>query len=228
MKALSIVELALFCALSAALSGCSSDRFSQSDNMTAATSANESAINDDMKNIINKDKSDGNADLQYLKTQLEEQQQRLEAMSSEQQALQDQLKRQTINLKIKPAVNANAGRAKQGTASTAYVAFLEEESQFTEVEILASKEISIIPNRESNIKLSIPQDSQFIAIKVGLRYTQKRSQLLIPLSSIDFDKSLILNIGACDINIIEGINPDLAPAFTTKLKYYQQPLVSCS
>ena len=167
-------------------------------------------------------------DLQSLRDQLQQQQQRLEVMNNEQQVLQEQLKRQSITLQIKPAVNANAGRANQGTASTAYIAFLEEESQFAEVEELASKEISVIPNRASELSLTIPQDAKFIAIKVGLRYTKKRSQLLIPLASINFDEPLAVNIGACDINITAGIQPELTPNFMTKLKYYQQPLVSCS
>ena len=97
---------------------------------------------------------------------------------------------------------------------------MEEENQFAEVEERAAKEVSVIPNRATSLKLSIPQDAQFIAIKVGLRHTQKRSQVLIP-------QALVLNVGACDINIKEGVNPELVPDFTTKLKYYQQPLVSC-
>ncbi|WP_250162809.1 hypothetical protein [Psychrobacter sp. WY6] len=102
---------------------------------------------------------------------------------------------------------------------------MEEESQFTDIEVLAAKEISIIPNRESSLTVNIPQDARFIAIKVGLRYTKKRSQFLIPLASLNFDTPLAINIGGCDVSITEGVAP---PTFTTKLKYYQQPLVSCS
>ncbi|MBH0085515.1 hypothetical protein I6E84_04705 [Psychrobacter sp. SCQQ22] len=215
--------IATACLLSGVLTGCSTDRFSQSTDK-ASELAGESGIGDKIKDIISSD----NDDLQNLKGQLEKQQQQLETMLAEQQALQQQLKRQQVTLTIKPSANANAGRAKQGTASTAYIAFLEEESEFTDIESLAAKEVSVVPNRESNLTLNIPQDARFIAVKVGLRYTKKRSQFLIPITSLDFDTPLTLNIGACDVSIVEGISPDQAPTFTTKLKYYQQPLVSCS
>ncbi len=214
------------CLLSGALVGCSTDKLSHSNNQSS-TLAGESTIVDTIKNVIDNGKS-SHDDLQNLKAQLEQQQQQLEMMNAEQQALQEQLKRQRVTLNIKPMANANAGRTAQGTASTAYVAFLEEENQFTDMEALASKEVSIIPNRETSVTLSIPQDTRFIAVKVGLRYTKKRSQLLIPLDSLNFEGPLVLNIGACDVSIISGIDPELAPTFTTKLKYYQQPLVSCS
>lgn len=232
---LSTVGTLAGCLLGMVLAGCGSDRLSQSNEpissnkstVLAVKSETVNGLNDSIDNIINSNTARGNDDLQSLKAQLEQQQQRLETMSNEQQALQEQLKRQHINLQILPTANANAGRNKQGTASMAYIAFLEDESQFSEVEEIASKEISIIPNRESSLELSIPQDARFIAIKVGLRYTKKRSQLLIPISSIDFDRPLALNIGACDVNIKEGVTPELAPTFATKLKYYKQPLVSC-
>ncbi len=201
--------------LSGTLTGCSTDRFSSSNDKTSEL-AGESGITDKIKGLISNDD-----DLQELKGQLEEQQKQLEA-------LQKHLKRQQIPVLIKASASANAGRATQGTASTAYIAFLEEDSQFTEVETLAAKEVSVIPNRDSNLSLNIPQDARFIAVKVGLRYTKKRSQFLIPISSLNFDTPLTLNIGACDVNITEGISPDKAPEFTTKLKYYQQPLTSCS
>ncbi|WP_350583000.1 hypothetical protein, partial [Pseudomonas sp. HY2-MNA-CIBAN-0224] len=82
-----------------------------------------------MKDVISHKSTAMNEDLQNLKAQLEQQQQRLESMNDEQKALQEQLKRQSITLQILPAANANAGRAKQGTASTAYIGFLEEENQ---------------------------------------------------------------------------------------------------
>ncbi|MBH0096208.1 hypothetical protein I6E61_07420 [Psychrobacter sp. NZS113] len=211
------------CLLSGVLTGCSTDRFSQSNDKTSEL-AGESGIGDKIKDMISSD----NDDLQSLKGQLEKQQQQLETMLSEQQALQQQLKRQQITLTIKPSANANAGRATQGTASTAYIAFLEEESEFTDIESLAAKEVSVVPNRESSLTLNIPQNARFIAVKVGLRYTKKRSQFLIPITSLNFDTPLTLNIGACDVSIVEGISPEQAPTFTTKLKYYQQPLVSCS
>ena len=214
------------CLLSGALVGCSTDKLNQA-NSKASPLAGESTIGDTIKNVIDDGKNKHN-DLQNLKAQLEQQQQQLEMMNAEQQALQEQLKRQRVTLNIKPTINANAGRTAQETASTAYIAFLEEESQFTDIETLAAKEVSIIPNRETSMTLSIPQDTRFIAVKVGLRYTKKRSQLLIPLDSLNFDKPLVLNIGACDVSITGGIDPELAPTFTTKLKYYQQPLVSCS
>ena len=201
--------------LSGTLTGCSTDRFSSSNDKTSEL-AGESGITDKIKGLISNDD-----DLQELKGQLEEQQQQLEA-------LQKHLKYQQIPVLIKASASANAGRATQGTASTAYIAFLEEDSQFTEVETLAAKEVSVIPNRDSNLSLNIPQDARFIAVKVGLRYTKKRSQFLIPITSLNFDTPLTLNIGACDVNIAEGISPEQAPEFTTKLKYYQQPLVSCS
>ncbi|WP_201512249.1 type VI secretion lipoprotein TssJ [Psychrobacter alimentarius] len=167
------------------------------------------------------------SDLENLRAHVERQQQQLEMMRDEQQALQERLKRQQFALTIKPTANANAGRTKQGTASTAYVAFLEEESQFTETETLAAKEISIIPNRDVSLTLTMPPDTRFIAVKVGLRHTKKRSQFLIPIASLTMDVPLTLGVGACDVTIIEGIDTKLVPAFTTKLKYYQQPLVSC-
>lgn len=168
-----------------------------------------------------------NDEFQDLKAQLAEQQQQLAIMSSEQKILQEQLKRQSITLTIIPTAHANAGRTGQGTASIAYVAFLEEDKQFTETEERALKEITIIPNRENSSTLSIPQEARFIAIKVGLRYTKKRSQLLIPIESIDFEMPLTISIGACDINIKSGVNPESSPSFVAKLKEYQQPLVNC-
>ncbi|OLF36122.1 hypothetical protein BTV98_11290 [Psychrobacter sp. Cmf 22.2] len=214
------------CLLSGTLTGCSTDKLSKSNNNVSAL-AGESTIADNIKSIISNGKNSDNDDLQNLKAQLEKQQQQIENMNTEQQALQEQLRRQKFTLNIKPTVNANAGRTNQGTASIAYIAFLEEESQFTEVEELAAKEVSVIPNRETSLTLNIPQDARFMAVKVGLRYTKKRSQLLIPLNSLNFDKPLALHIGACDVSIAEGISPELAPTFSTKLKYYQQPLVSC-
>ena len=213
------------CLLSGAIAGCSTDKLSKSNGKVSAL-AGESPTIDAMSHIVDNGKN--SADLQSLKAQLELQQQQLATMSAEQQALQEKLKRQQITLNIKPTTNANAGRTKVGTASTAYIAFLEEESQFTDIEALAAKEISIIPNRESSLTVNIPQDARFIAIKVGLRYTKKRSQFLIPLASLNFDTPLAINIGGCDVSITEGVDPALAPTFTTKLKYYQQPLVSCS
>lgn len=217
--------IATGCLLSGVLAGCSTDKLSKSNDKVSAM-AGESPTGDAMSRIVDNGKN--SADLQSLKAQLEQQQQQLATMSAEQQALQEKLKRQQITLNINPTANANAGRTKIGTASTAYIAFLEEEGQFTDIEALAAKEVSIIPNRESSLTVNIPQDARFIAIKVGLRYTKKRSQLLIPLASLNFDTPLALNIGACDVSITEGIDPALAPTFTTKLKYYQQPLVSCS
>lgn len=217
--------IAATCLLSGTIAGCSTDKLSKSNDKMSAM-AGESPTGDAMSRIV--DNGENSADLQSLKTQLEQQQQQLATMSAEQQALQEKLKRQQITLNINPTANANAGRTKIGTASTAYIAFLEEEGQFTDIEALAAKEVSIIPNRESSLTVNIPQDARFIAIKVGLRYTKKRSQLLIPLASLNFDTPLALNIGACDVSITEGIDPALAPTFTTKLKYYQQPLVSCS
>ncbi|MGB2786448.1 hypothetical protein [Psychrobacter sp.] len=217
--------IAATCLLTGAIAGCSTDKLSKSNDKVSAL-AGETPTIDAMSHIVDNGKN--SADLQSLKAQLELQQQQLATMSAEQQALQEKLKRQQITLNIKPTTNANAGRTKVGTASTAYIAFLEEESQFTDIEALAAKEISIIPNRESSLTVNIPQDARFIAIKVGLRYTKKRSQFLIPLASLNFDTPLAINIGGCDVSITEGVDPALAPTFTTKLKYYQQPLVSCS
>lgn len=212
--------IATSCLLSGMLAGCSTDKLSQLNSKVSVLTGGSPIVDDG--------KSDANDDLRSLKAQLEQQQQQLKAMSADQQALQEQLKRQQITLNIKPAANANAGRATQGTASIAYVAFLEEETQFSDVEALAAKEINIIPNRETSLTLAIPQDARFIAVKVGLRHTKKRSQFLLPLTSLILDTPLALNIGACDVNITAGIDPELATSFTTKLKYYQQPLVSCS
>ena len=217
--------IAATCLLSGAIAGCSTDKLSKSNDKVSALAGKTPTI-DAMSHIVDNGKN--SADLQSLKAQLELQQQQLATMSAEQQALQEKMKRQQITLNIKPTTNANAGRTKVGTASTAYIAFLEEESQFTDIEALAAKEISIIPNRESSLTVNIPQDARFIAIKVGLRYTKKRSQFLIPLASLNFDTPLAINIGGCDVSITEGVDPALTPTFTTKLKYYQQPLVSCS
>jgi hypothetical protein len=233
---LTVVVMLVWVAISSVLAGCSLDNLSKSAPKSTATNQvlmmdGKSSVDQDgkdVKNIINDNNAGANDDLQSLKSQLQQQQQRLDAINEQQQVLQEQLKRQYINLQVIPTVNANAGRTKQGTASTAYIAFLAEESQFIEIESLASKELSIIPNRESSLQLSVPRDARFIAIKVGLRYTKKRSQLLIPLDSIDFDQPLVINVGACDISIKQGIDAELVPTFTTKLKYYQQPLVSCS
>lgn len=228
----SITKVAVCCALTTALFGCNSvgetnqPEFTASSTIETVTDSIKKMVSDNSEQVNNN--AQVNDDLQLLRAQLQEQQQQLKTMNDEQKALQELLKRQNINLEIFANKEANGGRTQQGTASTAYIAFLEEERQFTEIEEMAVKELTIIPDRQSNLKLNIPQEAQFIAIKVGLRYTKKRSQLLIPISSLDFDKPLALNIGACDINIEEGILPELAPTFTTKLKYYQQPLVSCS
>lgn len=226
-KTLPMVLLTTGCLLSGLMAGCSTEKLNKVNDKVSALAGN-TAVDDHIKGIIDKGKSSTNNDLQDLKAQLEEQQQQLKAMNAEQQALQERLKRQQITLNIKPTANANAGRTKIGTASTAYIAFLEEESQFSDIEALATKEISVIPNRDNSLTVNIPQDARFIAVKVGLRYTKKRSQFLIPLESLNFDSPLSLNIGACDVSIVNGIEPELAPTFTTKLKYYQQPLVSCS
>lgn len=222
-KILPIALLSTGCLLSGLMTGCSTDKLSKASKISDKVSAlaGSSSTDDTIK-------GSGSDDLQTLKAQLEKQQQQLTAMNAEQQALQEKLKRQQITLTIKPAANANAGRSKIGTASIAYVAFLEKKSQFSDIEALATKEISVIPSRESSMIVNIPQDARFIAVKVGLRYTKKRSQFLIPLESLNFDRPLSLDIGACDVSIVDGLNPELAPTFTTKLKYYQQPLVSCS
>ena len=228
-----------FCLLSIGLVGCGSDGMSQlkqtlQPNQPTALVNNYQSDKQLYEESISKKIVDVNAnmstntDLEKLKAQLEQQQQQLSAMNAEQQALQTQLKRQTISLQILPSADANAGRQKQGTASIAHIAFLEDESQFSELLEMATKEVSVIPSRQTALKLNVPQEARFIAIKVGLRYTKKRSQLLIPISSIDFEKPLTLNVGACDVNIKEGIIPELAPIFAIKLKYYQQPLVGCA
>ncbi len=228
-----------FCLLSIGLVGCGSDGMSQLNqtlqpNQPTALVNNYQSDKQLYEESIGKKIVDFNAnmstntDLEKLKAQLEQQQQQLSAMNAEQQALQTQLKRQTISLQILPSADANAGRQKQGTASIAHIAFLEDESQFSELLEMATKEVSVIPSRQTALKLNVPQEARFIAIKVGLRYTKKRSQLLIPISSIDFEKPLTLNVGACDVNIKEGITPELAPIFAIKLKYYQQPLVGCA
>lgn len=218
---LSIVAV-ICCTIIGALSGCSTDRLNQTSAGLPVPQSSSASAKADIKERVN-----GSHDLQDLKAQLAKQQQQLEIMNSEQQALQAQLKRQYIELQIIPTARANAGRTKIGTASIAHIAFLETESQFVDTEEMSSKEISIIPKRVSTTRLSIPQDVRFIAIKVGLRYTQKRSQLFIPISSLDFDKPLAINIGACDVNITSGIDPELSHDYVSKLKYYQQPLVSC-
>lgn len=171
--------------------------------------------------------SDSQEDLKALKEQFKAQQQQLEQMSAEQQALQEQLKRQRMTLQLNPLINANAGVAKQGMASSAMIAFLEEESQFTELEERVIKEITVIPGRSTDTVLNIPLEAKYIAVKVGLRHTKKRSQFLLPLASIDFDNPLALNIGACDVQITAGVLPALTPKFTSKIEYYQQPLVRC-
>lgn len=173
-------------------------------------------------------------DLETLKSQLEEQQALIQSMDETQQAridemriLQAQLKRQKVAIHITPMSDANAGRGRVATASTAYIATLEDDSQFSELQSLASKEASVIPSREVDMSVTLPEEAKFIAIKINLRYTKKRSQFLIPVSSLSFDEPLSLTVGACDVSIDSGLDPELAPDFMTKLKYYQQPLVSC-
>ncbi len=240
MKTL-INKIAVCGLLSSTLLACSTVDSMQADSVSAANSQmteltntaadTKTSITDKIRGLISSETApinEVNNDLQALKAQLEVQQQRLETMNQEQQALQEQLKRQSVTLRVRPTASANAGRTTVGTASTAYVAFLEDESQFADLEELAVKEINVIPKRETAVSLNIAPEAKFIAIKVGLRYTKKRSQILIPLSSVDFDSDLVLNIGACDVNIESGIDPKLAAAFTAKLNYYQQPLVSCS
>ncbi|PAT63294.1 hypothetical protein CIK80_12245 [Psychrobacter sp. JB193] len=218
--------VAISCLFSSVLMGCSTDQASQVNSKKSAK-VGDSLINNDVKTMTDSSAGRVDGDLENLRAHVERQQQQLEMMRDEQQALQERLKRQQFALTIKPTANANAGRTKQGTASTAYVAFLEEESQFTETETLAAKEISIIPNRDVSLTLTMPPDTRFIAVKVGLRHTKKRSQFLIPIASLTTDTPLTLSVGACDVTIIDGIDTKLVPAFTTKLKYYQQPLVSC-
>lgn len=225
-KNLPITLVAISCLFSSVLMGCSTDQASQVNSKKSAK-AGDSLINNDVKTMTDSSAGRVDSDLENLRAHVERQQQQLEMMRDEQQALQERLKRQQLALTIKPTANANAGRTKQGTASIAYVAFLEEESQFTETETLAAKEISIIPNRDVSLTLTMPPDTRFIAVKVGLRHTKKRSQFLIPIASLTTDTPLTFSVGACDVTIIDGIDTKLVPAFTTKLKYYQQPLVSC-
>ena len=225
-KNLPMTLVAISCLFSSVLMGCSTDQASQVNSKKSAK-VGDSLINNDVKTMTDSSAGRVDGDLENLRAHVERQQQQLETMRDEQQALQERLKRQQFALTIKPTANANAGRTKQGTASTAYVAFLEEESQFTETETLAAKEISIIPNRDVSLTLTMPPDTRFIAVKVGLRHTKKRSQFLIPIASLTTDTPLTLSVGACDVTIIDGIDTKLVPAFTTKLKYYQQPLVSC-
>lgn len=225
-KNLPMTLVAISCLFSSVLMGCSTDQTSQVNSKKSAK-VGDSLINNDVKTMTDSSAGRVDGDLENLRAHVERQQQQLEMMRDEQQALQERLKRQQFALTIKPTANANAGRTKQGTASTAYVAFLEEESQFTETETLAAKEISIIPSRDVSLTLTMPPDTRFIAVKVGLRHTKKRSQFLIPIASLTTDTPLTLSVGACDVTIIEGIDTKLVPAFTTKLKYYQQPLVSC-
>lgn len=225
-KNLPMTLVAISCLFSSVLMGCSTDQASQVNSKKSAK-VGDSLINNDVKTMTDSSAGRVDSDLENLRAHVERQQQQLEMMRDEQQALQERLKRQQFALTIKPTANANAGRTKQGTASTAYVAFLEEESQFTETETLAAKEISIIPNRDVSLTLTMPPDTRFIAVKVGLRHTKKRSQFLIPIASLTTDTPLTLSVGACDVTIIDGIDTKLVPAFTTKLKYYQQPLVSC-
>lgn len=166
-------------------------------------------------------------EMRALQSELASQQERLEQLKIAQQALQDKLNKQHLTLQLNPLMNANAGLAKQGMASSANVAFLEDESQFTDIEARTAKEVALIPGRSAEVILNLPQEATYLAIKVGLRHTQKRSQFLLPLTSINFDSPLALTIGACDVQITAGIDPTLTPTFTSKLEYYQQPLVRC-
>ena len=134
--------IAATCLLTGAIAGCSTDKLSKSNDKVSALAGEPPTI-DAMSHIVDNGKN--SADLQSLKAQLELQQQQLATMSAEQQALQEKLKRQQITLNIKPTTNANAGRTKVGTASTAYIAFLEEESQFTDIEALAASFLFHLP-----------------------------------------------------------------------------------
>lgn len=185
-----------------------------------------SSVSDSITSLINA-KDGSQEEITKLKSDLESQQALIEDVLQEQQKLKEQLKRSKINIHINPDWNLNAGRSNQATASTIYVATLEDKSQFSEVRDLAIKEVSLIPGRSSDFNINLTDDINFIAINIDLRYTKKRSQFLIPLSHINFDEPLSINIGACDANISSGIDLSLNSEFSTKLKYYQQPLVSC-
>lgn len=229
IAAITVTRLS-FCIAAVTLVGCSSSGIDKAHEPSALKS---------IMSMVGHDKGASvNDDLATLKSQLEEQQaliqtmdqtqqDRIETMLIEQKILQEQLKRQKIAIHLTPMRDANAGRGQAATASIAYFAALDDESQFSELQSLASKEVNVIPSRDVDLTLTLPDDAKFVAIKVNLRYTKKRSQFLIPISSLNFDEPLSLTVGACDVSIDSGLEPELAPTFTTKLKYYQQPLVSC-
>ena len=203
------------------LAGCAT-----TDTSTAAPTETSTKTIDKIKSLVGV--GEDNSELEALKAQLAQQQEQLAEMNAQQQAWQEKMKQQQVVLKIQPTAAANAGRSTVGTASTAYIAFLEDQAQFSELESLAQEELVLIPKRDSEQTLTIPRDAKFIASKVGLRYTKKRSQFLIPLQNIDFDTPLTLNVGACDVNIESGISLQQSTPLKQKLNDYQQPLVRCS
>lgn len=195
------------------------------DAITAPISETSSTTIDKIKSLVGVGED---TELQALKAQLAKQQEQLAQMTEQQQALQEKMKQQQITIALNPLATANAGRGTTGTASTVYIAFLEDQEQFAELESLAQKELVLIPKRSTEQILNIPSDAKFIAVKVGLRYTKKRSQFLIPLQNLDFDTPLTVNVGACDVNIESGISLEPGTPFKQKLNNYQQPLVRCS
>lgn len=193
--------------------------------ITTQTNETSSTTIDKIKNLVG---AGEDTELQALKAQLAEQQEQLAQMTAQQQALQDKMKQSQVTVKLNPLATANAGRGTTGTASTVYIAFLEDQEQFAELESLAQKELVLIPKRSTEQTLSIPSDAKFIAVKVGLRYTKKRSQFLIPVQNLNFDTPLTVNVGACDVNIETGISLEPSTPLKQKLNDYQQPLVRCS
>lgn len=172
-------------------------------------------------------KKNNQEELTRLQSELESQQALIQDVLQEQQKLKEQLKRSKINIRVQPDKALNAGKGNQGNASTLYVALLEDKTQFAEIQDLATKETTLIPGRPNEFNVNISEDTRYLALKIDLRYTKKRSQFLIPLDNINFNEPLLLNIGACDASISSGLDLTNNNEFSQKLKYYQQPLVSC-
>lgn len=183
-------------------------------------------ISDSISSLIT-NKNNSQDELVRLQSELEFQQELIQDVLQEQQKLKEQLKRSKINIRVQSDKALNAGRGNQGTASTLYVALLEDKTQFAELQDLAAKETTLIPGRVNEFNVSISEDTRYLALKIDLRYTKKRSQFLIPLDNINFDEPLQLDIGACDASISSGLDLTVDNELSEKLKYYQQPLVRC-
>lgn len=200
------------------LNGCNSNKLSVDDKRALSTQTIDT---------VGDIPRESSSDVEALRLQLEQQKVMLNDMSEQQRLLKEQIKRQQLQMTVIPLHTANAGHGKEGTASIAYIAALTDKRDFADLQSLALKEISLIPNRPISFSIPVSEDTKYIAVKIDLRYTKKRSQFLIPMQSISFEEPLSLIVGACDSKIESGIKPEDTPDYSNKLQYYLLPLVEC-